>query len=230
MLERLKLTFRKLIWSIIFLLSLLVPSWARNAQPVNFTLLDTNGFSEYSESLDYSTCEIEFTFNQPVADGYATISFYDSKGLLLTTETGHFSPSAQSPNVASCTFYFIEGDVESFNVEACDIVDETTAACRFVGNYLWIATVIFGALFFQAWLCNYKVYRYYDLKISVYAGYYHNYITVNGQKMDEHNTFQSFAPIYLSCTLEDGTLLNVTISTLNRIVLKINNQLYKNGF
>ena len=94
----------------------------------------------------------------------------------------------------------------------------------------WFCTLLPVSLFLNAWSCKYKTYQYYDLKISVYAGYFHHYIAVNGQKMDEHNTFQSYAPVYLSCTLEDGTLLDAKISTGNHIVLKINDRLYKKGF
>lgn len=49
---------------------------------------------------------------------------------------------------------------------------------------------------------------------------------VNGVKTDEHNTIMSFTPIYLSCTLEDGTNLQATVSLTNRISLKINDLLY----
>lgn len=44
--------------------------------------------------------------------------------------------------------------------------------------------------------------------------------------MDENNTIIGFSPIYLSTNLPDGTYLQATISTMNRISLKINNVLY----
>lgn len=72
-----------------------------------------------------------------------------------------------------------------------------------------------------------KVYDYNGVEIIVYAGWFHNYIKVNGIVMDEHNTFQRWTAIILSCTLEDSTDLKVTISLFRRIALKINNKLYR---
>ena len=45
--------------------------------------------------------------------------------------------------------------------------------------------------------------------------------------MDEYNTLGSlFAPVRLSCTLDDGTNLDATVSAFKRVTLKVNNQLY----
>lgn len=77
-------------------------------------------------------------------------------------------------------------------------------------------------------LLSCKIYLYDDQKIVVYAGHYHNYIKVDGVKVDEFNTFSSRVIIYLSCTLDDGTYVDVKITTSNRITLKIDNRLYKN--
>ena len=53
-------------------------------------------------------------------------------------------------------------------------------------------------------------------------------LKMDGEVLDEHNTFATFTAIVLSCTLDDGTRLQATISLTNRIALKINDRLYKN--
>lgn len=44
--------------------------------------------------------------------------------------------------------------------------------------------------------------------------------------LDENNTFQTYVPIYLSTTIDDEKHIEVTISTMNRISLKVNDKLY----
>ena len=61
----------------------------------------------------------------------------------------------------------------------------------------------------------------------VYAGWYHHYILINGEKYDEHNTITFFTPILLSASLDDGSEVKATISLTNRIALKINGKLYQ---
>lgn len=85
-------------------------------------------------------------------------------------------------------------------------------------------------IFICSLFLSYKIYKFNGNIITIYAGYYNHYIKVNGETFDEHKTLISFTPIILSCTLEDGNLLQATISTSNRISLKINNKLFKNQF
>ncbi len=84
------------------------------------------------------------------------------------------------------------------------------------------------AIYVNSWLLSCKEYEYEGNHIVVFAGFYRHYISVNGIKVDEHDTIVSFAPIYLSATLEDGADLDAVITTSNRISLKINNRLYTN--
>lgn len=86
---------------------------------------------------------------------------------------------------------------------------------------IFILAFFIGSLFL-----SYRVYNYNSNEIIVYAGWYHHYIKVNGEKSDEHNTVFFYVPIILSCRLNDGTELEATISVMNRIALKINNRLY----
>ena len=83
-----------------------------------------------------------------------------------------------------------------------------------------------SVFFICSLLLSYKIYDYKGNKIIVYAGWYHHYIKVNGEKVDEHNTIFTYTAINMSCTLDDGAEVWATISMTNRISLKINNRLY----
>ena len=77
----------------------------------------------------------------------------------------------------------------------------------------------------DALLVVYKEYDYKGKKLSVYAGFYHRTLRIDGEKCDEHNTIVAFSPIYLSTTLEDGTKVEATITLTNRVSLKLNDKL-----
>lgn len=87
---------------------------------------------------------------------------------------------------------------------------------------VFILTFLIGSFFL-----SYKLYEYNGNVIIVYAGFSHHYIKVNGVKTDEYISSIYFTPIRLSCTLEDGTNIQATISLTNRISLKINDRLYE---
>ena len=79
---------------------------------------------------------------------------------------------------------------------------------------------------FACTLCLHcKTYTFRGNSIVVYAGFCNHYIKANGVKCDEHNTLISFTPIVMSCKLDDGTMLQATISMSNRIALKANDKL-----
>lgn len=81
-------------------------------------------------------------------------------------------------------------------------------------------------LIFVCTLCLHcKTYTFRGNSIVVYAGFCNHYIKANGVKCDEHNTLISFTPIVMSCKLDDGTMLQATISMSNRIALKANDKL-----
>lgn len=219
-----KLMIRRTVWGLIVLLGIPISLLMINAAPTDLVVLDSNCDVEYSEYGDYSTCDIEIKFNAPVNGGYATVAFYDNHDQLLGRKECYFFSSGA---VANSMFNYVSGHVYSFNVVSYDLIDDATLALRRNGIFLLMFSVIIGIPFFIcAMLCSYKCYRFEGKVIAVYAGYYHHYITVNGVKTDEHNTIMSFTPIYLSCTLEDGTNLRATVSLTNRISLKINDLLY----
>lgn len=96
-----------------------------------------------------------------------------------------------------------------------------------IGIFTFYVEIIIFIVFIASLLLSCKVYNYNGYEIIVYAGWFHNYIKVNGSIADEYNTISSWTAIILSCALDDDTELKATISLSNRIALKINNKLYK---
>ena len=85
--------------------------------------------------------------------------------------------------------------------------------------------IIIFAIFVCTLCLHCKKYIFRGNSILVYAGFCNHYIKANGVKCDEHNTLISFTPIVMSCKLNDGTMLQATISMSNRITLKANDKL-----
>ena len=117
------------------------------------------------------------------------------------------------------TFY-IDGEVDSYEILEFNIEYHSNEYIFYVLAFIAFVFLIYFLLF------SCKEYRYNDNHIVVYAGFSNHYIKVNGEKMDEYIASISFGPVELSCTLKDDTTIKATISTSNRIALKINNVLY----
>lgn len=77
-----------------------------------------------------------------------------------------------------------------------------------------------------SFLISYKEYNYKDRVISIYAGWYHHTLRIDGELCDEHNTLVSHTAITLSTTL-DGEIIEARITLSNRISVKVNNKLLK---
>lgn len=82
--------------------------------------------------------------------------------------------------------------------------------------FIWIALTFLCALLIR----NYKSYIYNGKKIIVYSGFYHHYLKVDGQIVDEENTSISFTPIFLNYNLDENIQAKISIS--NSISIKIN--------
>ena len=87
---------------------------------------------------------------------------------------------------------------------------------------LYVVDVTILLLWINSLLLSSKMYRYQGKTITVYAGWYHRYIDVDGQIVDEHNTLITFSAIYLSGILSKDVTLEAVITLTNRITLKIN--------
>lgn len=220
--EKKKLLIHRSIWFTLLLLGILIPIIISNASSKDIKIIEDNGYVDnYYESTNTTSCKIAATFNCKVDSGYIMVAFYDCNGKLLSKENGHFY---SYDNTVESTF-FIDGKVDSYKILSYDITASSDMPYTVIILFIYGNIFIFVG-FIASLLLSYKNYEYNGNEIVVYAGWYHHYIKFNGNKIDEHNTLISYTAIPLSCTLDDGTDINVTITMTNRISLKINNQLY----
>ena len=86
-----------------------------------------------------------------------------------------------------------------------------------------ILALIFWIMSFNV---KYKKFTIENNEIEIYSGLSNHYIKVNGELKDEYKSISSFTAIKLSCLLNDKKL-EVTISTSNHIVVKLDGELVK---
>ena len=230
--DKKKIKMHKIIWSVIFAISIILPfififcNSSCNADKEATIVSTTGKLDDYYEYINTSSCTITLTFDIYVDSGYVQVEFYDKNGKLLADKTDYFYAYSNEVDVH---FYSIDGKVSSYDVVGCYAIQDLSYN-RLIGTQIFRAmiylSILILAFFISALLLTCKIYEYNGNIITVYAGWSNHFIKVNGVKADEHNTFISYSPIYLSTHLPDGTYLQATISTMNRISLKINNVLY----
>lgn len=92
-------------------------------------------------------------------------------------------------------------------------------------------TIIAIFTFIVSLTLSYKEINYYDKnsstykKISVYAGFFHHWLKLDDKLVDKYDTLFFVTPIKLHTTIENNVKIEATISTMNRITLKINNEI-----
>lgn len=214
--EKKKLLIRRIIWLVLLIAGIVAAIILGN---IPIDIVEHNGYiTDYSNNTSY--LEIEVTFNHNVISGDVYVAFYDSNGDYLSTSYDYFYSDG---NTALLSFE-VYGKADSYEIVNCDVYP-VIASTGYAFIYIFFILVFFIAVL----LLSCKVYEYNGNSIVVYAGWFHHYIKVNGEKFDEHNTLTSYTPILLSCVLDDGAYVQATISRTNRISLKINNRLYTKG-
>ena len=182
---------------------------------------DGNINTTYYSSLNESSCEIQLECNRRVDGATAEICFYATENLTypICTKTVEMFGIGDT---LTAYVHNIPDNVKSFQIKSITIQDNISRLLIF--SCACLPALLF---FISALLLSCNVYIYNDKTIVVYAGWYHHYILINGEKYDEHNTLISFTPITLTATLDDGSEVKATISLTNRVALKINGKLYQ---
>lgn len=215
--EKIKIRVHRLSWLAIVLLIIFIPIIVNACQPT-LEIIDDNGYIDtYYTSLDETSVDIDITFNREVSSGYATVKFYDSSNYLLETKRIYFY--GYNERTVENSYTTVNGKVDKYEIVSYEFEPTNSSA------FLYILLIFAVPMFIGALLLSYKEYDYNGKKISVYAGWFHHTLRVNGEMYDEHNTLFSWTPVMLSTTLEDGTVLDATISLTNRISLKADNRL-----
>lgn len=210
------------IWRIVLLsLFLLTLLWLFIYIAMPAKVKDGNINTTYYSSLNESSCEIQLECNRRVDGATAEICFYATENLTypICTKTVEMFGIGDT---LTAYVHDIPDNVKSFQIKSITIQDNISRLLIFS-----CACLLALLFFISALLLSCNVYIYNDKKIVVYAGWYHHYILINGEKYDEHNTITFFTPILLSASLDDGSEVKATISLTNRIALKINGKLYQ---
>ena len=221
--EKIFIRRNRLICLFLFLLNVFFPVITSSFDK-NLELLDSNLYCEYDEYGGYSNCELELIFNKSVSSGSATVYFYDKNDNLIDTEIADFYLDG---DVVYDNFYFIPGEVYSYDLSDMDFVSNSTEMCVLLSFICFPFTLAF---FISSLTLKYKEYNYQGKLISVYAGYFNHYLKINEELFDEYKTsIFNFYPVVLSCTIDSGEKIQATISTSNHITLKINDKLIRNN-
>jgi len=209
-----RIIFLTMILVLFFLPSILTPDES------DLELLDSNVIIEdYSDYFDESTVSIELEFNYEIDSGYVTIAYYDQfENLLEIEETYCYS----SGEYAESYVLRINGAVDSF-----EIIDYDFDPVNYF-TFMYLFLILAIPLFIDSLFLSYKEYFYNGIKISVYAGFFHHTLRINGIKQDEHSAF-FFIKIFLSTSLDEKTLVEAKITSFNRIVVKVNGKMIKSN-
>lgn len=213
--EKIKIIIHRIIWIYINVIIIFIPIINYLSQP-KVEIVDSDFEVDYSEYYDVSKCNITIYFNQNIDNGYVTIFFYDAYHNLIDGTKKLFISDG---NVLSDDYILANGHVHSMK-----IVNYTPSSVyKAFGLYgLFIFTI---PVLISTFLLSYKEYKYNGKLLSVYAGFYHNTLKINGKIYDEHNTLLNFSSIKLSTPDQDGNKIEVTITLTNRIFVTINDKL-----
>lgn len=216
---------QRILWAVLLVASIVIPIVIFfSIQPDPPKATDVADVLNYDATQDKSSCLIQITFDKEVTEGDITVAFYNERGETLAIETKRFS---MLDNTLSALFD-IDGKVVSYDILDTSQIKSVDNAFPAISLLIWkIASPIIAILlllFIRSLLLSCKVYYNGDDTIIVYAGYFYNYISINGEKYDEHNTFVTYVPIKMSCNF-NGMHLDATISLFRRIALKIDEKL-----
>ncbi len=220
MFEKKRIVFYRIIFLTMILVLFFLPS-ILTPDESDLELLDSNVIIEdYSDYFDESTVSIELAFNYEINSGYVTIAYYDQfENLLEIKETYCYS----SGEYAESLWTTINGAVDSFK-----IIDYDFEVYDFTYTYMYSFLIFAIPLFISSLFLSYKEYFYNGIKISVYAGFFHHTLRINGIKQDEHSAF-FFIKIFLSTSLDGETLVEAKITSFNRIVVKVNGKMIRSN-
>lgn len=217
--EKFKSLFYKIFMSVLTFCYIFIPIIIVCSKPP-LTLIDYEAYiDDYYSYSNSTSVNVYLTFNREVNSGYAVISFYDGSRNLLKTENRYFYSNGYTEVDSS---FYISGKVEYYELISYSFEPVTPYWIRIY--YVWSPFVILFLV--QGLLTSYKEYNYNDRVISVYAGWYHHTLRIDGELGDEHNTLSRYSAITLSTTL-DGEIIEARITLSNRISVKVNNKLLK---
>ncbi|MBQ7917758.1 MAG: hypothetical protein IJ310_02955 [Clostridia bacterium] len=229
MTEKKKVWFHRILWASLSLFFILLPIIIDIFQPKLEIVSDNASIVEYYESLNETACEVNVEFNRDVYGGYIEVAFYDASGNFLDCDEYYFYSSTSNNNIVSNTYIVVPGEADSYEIISHSIEPATD---YYSISGLLIITI---PMFISALFVNYQERKYNGKTISVYAGFFHNTLRVNGELVDSHNTLTTYSTIYLETIIESNeenvepVLIEASITLTNRIAIKANKKLLKDS-
>ena len=215
--EKNKLLTHRLIWIILTLLVIFIPIVANITQPALAIVEDNAYITNYYTYLNETVLKMDITFNRHVNGGNVSIEFYDEYNNYLSTKTEYFY--GYNEKTIEDSYITVYGKATQYKIRYYSVEPS------FILGQLYAFLIPAILMLIESLLVSYKEYEYNGKIISVYAGYFHHTLRINGEKFDEHNTLLAFTPIKLTTKLDQTTDIEATITLTNRISLKINNKL-----
>ncbi|MDE6356273.1 MAG: hypothetical protein K2L67_03420 [Clostridia bacterium] len=159
------------------------------------------------------------TFSEEVVEADIEFVFYDSNDMIVETKTVHFKGPGE---VLRARIPSLSSSVTTYEAVAFEVYYESTYAM--IVYILVVVDVILLALFIQTLTLSCKIYYHNGNEILVYAGFTRRYLKINGFMVEERSTAFTYGMINFYSTLSDGSSVWASITRMNRITLRVNNQ------
>ncbi len=228
--EKRKILIHQLIPWILLLIIVAVILLPQSAKPSQPRIEDMNVYTE-AYGTAHTTVQAMVVISDPdVSEGTATLKLYGRGDYIIYDKTLRFTRGDTDGELYTGEIVVRSTDISSYEITDFHVTARDTGDATETSSSPYFSLTPLFLLFWLPWVIssfflNCKVYQYGDNAIIVYAGRFHRYLSVNGEKMDEANSLIRFRTIMLSCTLEDGTTIKARCSGSNRIALKVNNRL-----
>lgn len=220
---------RFVYWSLFIFMALFtifgVKIISEKLTPDNVTLLNHSASKNYYELLNESVVDMSLKFDWPCS-GKVTVSFYDIGDNLLCTKTETFD-TIGGYSTFLLDFRDIDGEVDHYKIISIEAIPDEYP----YGIYIQIAAKYIAILFLifaivSLWL-KCRTFKFEDREIVVYVGWVKILLFENDVLMDDYKSSFRFSPVTVRYTDNYDNNIEVRVSGINHITLKINNRLYK---
>lgn len=227
--EQKKIKTLKIVWSIIaaVLLAVVIVFFSIPATREKKTVLAHEGY--VAKQTEYIT-EYEillFLDGEDVSVADATVRFYDGNGKLLEEQDGCFYADEESMSAYMRAFFSVHGEVASYEIVENSCYADEGSAFGIIGA-LCVPLLCAALAFWASAMFFVKEYHYTcgERKFTVYLGNFHHHVRVDGEIFDGNMNFLS-GVWQVKHEFENGDLLFVSVSGLNRVSFIFNGFVYE---
>ena len=212
--EKKTLLILRVIFGVLLLAGIIIPLvlWFSPEKDIDLIDCDDDGYGYFVA-----------TFSEEVVEADIDFVFYDANEMIVERKTVHFGDKEDEPKtVLRARIPSVSSSVVAYEATRFSVSYESAYG---IWIYVFIlADVILVACVVQSLTMSCKLYDYNGRSILVYAGWFRRYIKVNDIKVAERSTAFTYGAVNLSCMLDDGAQALATITRMNKIDLRVNNQ------